>query len=145
MGMLGFDSNRSSATQTTQTVSGQGQLVSGKGAQIGTLNLGAKAKYTEAGAVDLSGSKNANVTLQNLDAQVVSDALAVVSDIQQQSSEQAAQNAAVLKASNDNLVSLLGGTPVPTETSTTTLITWLKRLGLGALVVAVLYFIFRRT
>ena len=155
-----FDSS-SSASQSTQTASGSGQLAGGKDSQIGTLNVGAKGKYNETGTLDLSSSKSANlgtsysttglgnivtVTNQSLDTQVVSDALNVVKDLQTQSAQTVAASTAAIKATNDNLVSLLGGTPAPTSSiDSTTLIKWAKWAGIGVAALAVLYFLFRKT
>ena len=155
-----FSGGNSSAAQSTQTASGSGTIASGTG-QVGTINVGTRGKYTESGAVDLSSSKGAvlgtsysatgigsvvNVSSQNLDTQVVTDALNTVKDLQTQNSQTVAASTAAIRATNDNLVSLLGGTPAATSSiDSTTLIKWAKWAGIGVAALAVLYFLFRKT
>jgi repressor of nif and glnA expression len=165
MGLLGYDANSSSATQNTQGASGTGQIVSGNAAQItnpGSIAVGKGGRYEEGGALDLSNSKNAvlgssynlsgtkgnsTLNIQNLDPQVVQDALNLVKDTQQQANDQSAQNAAALKATNDNLTALLGTTPpdaTATTTGSSTLVKVLKWLGAGVVAVVILYWLFHK-
>ncbi|MGO8839471.1 MAG: hypothetical protein ACLP7I_12065 [Limisphaerales bacterium] len=157
-----FGNSSSSATQSTQTASGTGQIVSGANAQVtnpGSIAVGRNATYTEAGGVSLGNSKNANLgtsysvakggtlSVQNLDPQVVEDALNTVSAVQQTSLQEAAQNQAALQQASDNLNTMLGqpgSTTTPPATATSSLGAYIKWGGAGVLVLVILIWLFHK-
>lgn len=144
--MFSMDASKMSADQTTQTASGAGQILSGlisAYASPGSIAVGKNASYTESGALSLGNSSGAvlgnsynvkgkkggtTMNVQSLDPQVVNDALGLVSDTQQQANDEAAQNTAALKATNDNLTALLGITPPDAGTATDEPTDWMSLL-----------------
>jgi hypothetical protein len=149
-----------SATQSTQTASGSGQIFSGGQTRYsapGSINVGGnQARYLESGSADLTNSKgavlgssysatgNGTLNVQNLDPQVVTDALNTVAAIQKQSADQASANQSALQAATDNLNKLLGlpGSTLPGSSSPwTSYFTW---GGGGLLVILLLVWLFHR-
>lgn len=73
----GFFTSASSSKELTQTAGDQGLIVSGKAATAsspGSIAVGARGTYTEAGGVTLQGAKN--VTVTNVDPDVLKAQLA---------------------------------------------------------------------
>jgi len=84
----GFFTSASTSKQLAQTTGDQGLIVTGKAAvvsQPGSIAVGARGKYQEAGAFDFTGAKGTTITtnLQNVDPEIIADALQTVRESDQ--------------------------------------------------------------